>query len=136
MFSADRLPILVSCGSFVIALLSLVLSFQAKQQAKNAALLALRREAINQIRHAIDDVSLHDSIRADTVTSIREALQLSPLVFSRTVSDMLDLAHKIAFRLQGSSEQRTEQEDRDRDTLEKQLETILNAMNKKASLTL
>jgi hypothetical protein len=74
-------------------------------------------------------VSLHDRIGAETVTSLREALQLPPLVFSRTVSDMLDDAYKIAFRLQGrSSEQRTEQQDLDRDALEKQLENILSAM--------
>jgi hypothetical protein len=137
MFSADSLPILMSCGSFVIALLSLAVSFQAKRQAKKAALLGPSREGIIHIRHAFNDVSLHDSIRAETVTSIREALQLSPLVFSRTVSDMLDDAHKIAFRLQGrSSEQRTEQQDLDRDALEKQLENILSAMNKEAALNL
>jgi hypothetical protein len=141
MPAPDNLTHALAIAAIVIALLSLAVSFQAKRQAKKAALLTAllgpRREGIIHIRHAFNDVSLHDRIGAETVTSIREALQLPPLVFSRTVSDMLDDAYKIAFRLQGrSSEQRTEQQDLDRDALEKQLENILSAMNKEAALKL
>jgi hypothetical protein len=137
MSAPDNLTHALAIAAIVIALLSLAVSFQAKRQAKKAALLGPRREGIIHIRHAFNDVSLHDRIGAETITSIREALQLSPLVFRRTVSDMLDDAHKIAFRLQGrSSEQRTEQQDLDRDELEKQLENILSAMNKEAALKL
>jgi hypothetical protein len=132
MFSSDSLPIL---GSWAIALLSLWVSFQAKRQAKETALLAHRREAIIHIRNALDDVSLHDRITTETVISLREALHLSSLVFSHTVSDKLDGAHNIAFRLQGRSfEQRTEQYDLDKDVLQSQLENILSAMNKEAAV--
>jgi hypothetical protein len=137
MPAPDNLTHALAITAIVIALLSLAVSFQAKRQAKKAVLLGPRREAIDHIRNAIDDVSRHDSIRGETVTSISEALQLSQLGSSRTVRDMLDGAHKIAFRLQGrSSEQRTEQQDLDRDALEKQLENILSAMSKEAALKL
>jgi hypothetical protein len=132
---AESLPILLSCGSLLVAFLSLAVSLLSKRQAKKAALLGLRREGINHIRAAKFDVSLDGNISPKTVTSIREALQLSSLVFSRRVSDMLDGAHKIAFRLQSKPfELQTDQDDRDRDVLEKQLEAILSAMNEQTAL--
>jgi hypothetical protein len=107
----------------------------AKQQAKSAASLRPRHEAINHIRAAIYDVKLDGNITTKTVTSIREALQLSSLVFSRTVSEILDGAHKIAFKLQGKpSEEQTDRDEQDEDALETQLEAILKLMNKEAAL--
>jgi hypothetical protein len=135
---AGNLPlvaIFLSLGSLVASLLSLLVSLLAKRQAKNAALLGHRHEGINHIRTAIYDVTLDGNITAETVTSIREALQLSLLVFSRKVRDMLEPAHKIALRLQSRpSERQTDQDDRDRDALAKRLEAVLRAMNKEAAL--
>ena len=127
------LAIIVSCGSLIVSIGSLRVSLLAYRHAKKASALATRLEAITHIRHAIDDVSRHDHITAETVTSISEALQLSPLVFSRPVTDKLDRARQIAFRLHGKSlEQRTDQDDRDKDVLETELGTILSAMQEQA----
>jgi hypothetical protein len=132
---AENLPIVVSCGSLVVSVLSLIVSLTAKRQAKSAASLGLRHEAINHIRAAIYDVRLDGNITSKTVSSIREALQSSPLVFNGTVSNMLDTAYKIAFRLQSNpSERQTDQDERDMDVLAEQLDAILSAMNEQATL--
>jgi hypothetical protein len=107
----------------------------AKRQAKRAALVGPRREGIIHVRTALFDVTLDGNIMAKTVASIREALQLSSIVFSRTVSDMLDRAHEIAFRLQSKPfEQQTDQDQKDNEAVAKALETILTAMNEEAAL--
>jgi hypothetical protein len=128
------LAIIVSCGSLIVSIGSLRVSLLAYRQAKTASALAKRLEAITHIRQAIGDVTLHDHISGETVTSISEAFRLSQLVFSPAVFDKLDGAHKIAFRLSGKSfDQRTPQQDQDRVELERLLQTTLSAMEKEAA---
>ena len=131
----DTLAILLSSGSLAVSLLSLLVSFQAKRQAKSAALLGHRREGIGHVRNAIYDVTVDGNITTKTVDSIRDALQLSSLVFSRRVSNMLDGAHQIAFRLEGKPfDQKPDKDEKDNEALAEQLEAVLTAMNKEAEL--
>jgi hypothetical protein len=81
------------------------------------------------------DVNLDGNITTKTVASIREASQLSSLVFSSTVSGMLDRAHETAFRLQNIPlDRQTDQDDQDKDMLAGELEIILKAMQKETAL--
>jgi hypothetical protein len=122
------LALAVSGGALVVAIL-------AKQQAKKASLVGLRREAIGHIRTAISDVSLHSHITGETVTSIREALDGSHLVFSCSVCEMIGRAFGIAFRLQNKSlSERSDQENAYMDVLAKDLQAILTAMRNEARL--
>jgi hypothetical protein len=78
-------------------------------------------------------VDLDGNITAKTVASIRDALQLSSLVFSSAVCKRLERAHGIAFRLQGKPfELQTDQYDQDKDALTSELATIIEAMTKEA----
>jgi hypothetical protein len=114
---------------------ALVVSIMAKQQAKKASLVGLRREAIAHIRTAISDVCLHSHITGETVTSIREALDGSRLVFSRRVCEMIDRAFGMAFRLRNKSpSERSDQEGAEMDVLAKDLQAILAAMRNEATL--
>jgi hypothetical protein len=120
--------LLISCGALVV-------SFLAYLQAKNTQLLGIRREAINHVRAAMSDVKIHGNITANTVASIREAFQISSLVFSSAVVGVLDQAHGIAFRLQHKpSERQTDQDFRDEDCLVDDLDRVLNLMIKQTAL--
>jgi hypothetical protein len=120
--------ILVSIGSLVV---SLVTARQAKQQAEKASGLSSRLEGINHILNAMYDVNVDGNITARTVGSIRDAFQLSELVFTDKITNMLAAAHTIASRLQGKSFER--QNDQDIAALTGKLNTALAAMKEHAA---
>lgn len=73
---------------------------KAARQARKAASFGTRLEAINHVRTALYDVTKDGNITTNTVASIREALQISQLVFGSTIIAELDQAHRTASRLQ------------------------------------
>jgi hypothetical protein len=125
----------LSIIAIVVSVAALAVSIMAMRQGKKTALVGHRLEAINHVRTAMFDVNLDGNITTKTVASIREASQLSSLVFSSTVSGMLDRAHETAFRLQNIPlDRQTDQDDQDKDTLAGELEIILKAMQKETAL--
>jgi hypothetical protein len=120
--------ILVSCGALAV-------SFRASRQARKGAALNCRREAITHVENAIFEVIIDGNITTNTVASIRDALQISSLVFRPKTCGMLEQAHGIAFRLQHkSSDRMTDQDDNDKDRLGGLLLGIKKAMTKEARL--
>jgi hypothetical protein len=123
---------LVSVG---IAVAALRVSLSAKREAKNAAILAPRREAIEHVRKAAGDIVLADHIDSGTTLSLAKAIALSKMVFTKKVSASLENLHGIAFRLQGKSfSQRTEQEAKDRDVLVHQIQKTVETMLSEAEV--
>ena len=100
----------VSIGSLMVSIVSACFARSAQRQAKKAATLTQRREAINHIRNALEDtvarnVETHDRLRTpaserylnsrsifETVTSIRRAKNLAEVVFSKDIRNNLDSA--------------------------------------------
>jgi len=116
------LALVVSCGALTV-------SFLAYRQSKSVGLLTMRREAIAQVRAAIDDVVLHGNIRAETVGDIRDALQLTSLMFSSKVNNTLAEAFGIAFRLANKSEDgHSDQDLTDKGRLGDRLREVLKVM--------
>jgi hypothetical protein len=76
--------------SLIISIAAGTISVLAYLQARKTGSLQERREAINQVRTALTDVTMHAHINSQTVSSIREAYQISKLVFSKKVSDTLE----------------------------------------------
>jgi hypothetical protein len=75
--------------SLIVSVLAMVISGAAYRQARKTGSLQQRREAINLVRSAFTDVTLHAHIDDRTVANIREAYQISLLVLSKRVSDKL-----------------------------------------------
>lgn len=115
--------------AIVISCVALAVSILGFRQAKKTALLSTRLEAINHVRTAIHDVTLHGNITTETVASIREAFQLSSLVFGSTISGVLHQAYGSAYRLHGKSfDERTAQDIDDKDLLTNNLDSVLQVM--------
>jgi RNA binding exosome subunit len=113
----------------------LVVSFLAKQQAKNVGALNMRTEAINHVRHAMHDVILSANIRSETATSLAEAHHLSSLIFSENIRRALDKAHVLAHLLQHIPfDQQTEKNRKDKEQLVEQLKELYGAMVKEGRL--
>jgi hypothetical protein len=97
-------------GSAATARKNARIAEQAKEQAKKAATLTQRIEAINHIRNALEDIigrnaETRDALRtpaserylnirpiSETMTSIRRAKHLSEIVFSKGIRNNLDSA--------------------------------------------
>src|SRR5215471_8352099 len=76
--------LLLSGGSLVVSLRSLAASRTANREAQTAARLEHRLEGMNHVRWVMHDVILDGNITADTVASIREAVQISDRVLAPT----------------------------------------------------
>jgi hypothetical protein len=125
----------LSLIALVISCVALTFSVLAHRKATKVAVLSTRHDAIKHVRNAISDVTLHANIRAETIASIRDAIQLSSLVFSSVVKSALEQALSIAFRLQHKSlEQQTDKDFDDHDLLAKELDSVLKTMIKEAQL--
>jgi hypothetical protein len=122
--------LLVAAGSFLVSIISLLVARSAKQ----AATLAIRVQAINHVREAFSDVSLHGVVTGKTVTSLREARHLSALVFSRKITNDLDRHFATADRLNVRPEYRAAQKIEDRLALGKDLQALINRMEQEAAL--
>jgi hypothetical protein len=126
---------MLSVVSLMFSGTALVVSLLAYRQARNTALLGSRREAIDHLRSALSDVALHAHIDGKTVSSIREAYQISSLVFSKRLIESLDKLYGIAFRLQHKSlDRQTEQDWKDKDLLTEELQQTIDAMKREAAL--
>jgi hypothetical protein len=132
------LPYLVPAGALVVSAGALVVSFLSWRVACRAAktgLLTSRLEAIRNVREAIDDVVLQDVVNAQTTASLREAFQLSRLVFNHSTAETLEKLHHIAFRLQKPSGRYTDQDEDDREFLKSELGKVFERMNSEAAIT-
>ena len=117
------------------ALLVSVVSLRFSRRANKAALLSRRLEAINRIREAFGDLALHDVVEAKTTAAIREAFQLSSLVFERSISDTLETLHGIAFRLEHKpSDRYTDRDESEKEHLRSELESVLGRMRSEAAI--
>jgi len=81
----DNVAIWVSCGSVLVSFASVVIALMAKRQARQAALLMSRAEAIANLRHALGDLNRDGLASTKTMDRIQNALNLSHLVFSKAV---------------------------------------------------
>jgi hypothetical protein len=133
---------------------------QAKEQAKKAATLSQRIEAINHVRNALEDiiariVETRDRLRVrpserylnsrsifDTVTSIRRAKNLAEVVFSKDIRNKLDSAlqhaEHLADRIDKGVADRTEERfayDLDLNLkLRRDLQSLIDQMNAETAL--
>jgi hypothetical protein len=74
------IALVLSSGSLVVSIASFVLAISAKRQAKKAATLGFRVEAINHLRAALSDMD-HGGITSRTVDTIHDAIRSTELVF-------------------------------------------------------
>jgi hypothetical protein len=87
------------------------------------------------VRSAFTDVTLHAHIDDRTVANIREAYQISLLVFSKRVSDKLTKLAGIAFRLGHKPlERKTEKDLDDEHMLGDELQKVVEEMQSEAAL--
>jgi K+-sensing histidine kinase KdpD len=102
----------VSGIGLLVSISSALIAWRAKEQAKKAATLAHRTEAINHIRHAMYDTHKDGNITNKTTDSIQRAAHLSRLVFNDSITQTVERARTISDRLQHTpSERQNEQYD-------------------------
>jgi hypothetical protein len=77
MTNTDNIAFWLSGGSLLVAFASLVVALMAKKQARQAALLMSRTEAIAHLRQALADLNRNGLATAKTVDSIQKAVDLS-----------------------------------------------------------
>jgi hypothetical protein len=88
----------VSICSAAVAVVSAVVAYWSKEQARKAATLAPRREAIDYLRRALEDVA-GNTIDRDTLGNILRAKHVGELVFKKDIIDGIDRAHSAASSL-------------------------------------
>jgi hypothetical protein len=80
------------------------------------------------------DVAIRGGVRLETATSLGNARQLASIVFSKTIRQTLDEAHKLALHLHNvPSEKQTEKYREDKDQLTDSLKEIHEAMVKETT---
>jgi hypothetical protein len=94
----DNVAFWVSCGSVLVSFASVVIALMAKRQARQAALLMSRAEAIANLRHALRDLNRDGLASTKTTDRIQNALNLSHLVFGKAVRKNVEQAY-ISARL-------------------------------------
>ena len=95
---AVTIALVLSSGSLAVSIAGFVLAISAKRQAKKAATLGFRVEAINHLRAVLSDIN-DGGITSRTVDTIHDALRSTELVFSRDVREKLHRASATIFRL-------------------------------------
>jgi hypothetical protein len=78
VITIDNIAFWLSGGSLVVAFASLVIALMAKKQARQAALLMSRTEAIAHLRQALADLTRNGLATAKTIDSIQGALGSIP----------------------------------------------------------
>jgi len=125
--------LVVSGGSLPVSLRSLAASRTANREAQTAARLEHRLEGMNHVRWVMHDVILDGNITADTVASIREAVQISDRVFSAHVAETLNQLRATIVHLHHTpSERLTERDLKAADELKEKLEAVLERMKEEA----
>ena len=69
------IALVLSSGSLVVSIASFVLAISAKRQAKKAATLGFRVEAINHLRAVLSDID-RGGITSRTVDTIHDAMRI------------------------------------------------------------
>ena len=123
----------VSVGSLLVSIASAVIAWRAKQQARKAATLGHRIEAINHVRVALHDLIQDGFVKTKTTDSIRNALHLSAGVFSGRIGRELEQAYTTAYRLQ-DIDRLTSRDWDDNLDLRRALQTLIDRMNEEAAL--
>jgi hypothetical protein len=123
----------LSSGSLVVSIASFVLAISAKRQAKKAATLGFRVEAINHLRAALSDMD-HGGITSRTVDTIHDAIRSTELVFRRDVRERLHRASATIFRLNSPAARGTTHYKQDIIGLRNELQTLLTQMRQEGTL--
>lgn len=116
-----------------MSITSAVIAWRAKQQARRAATLGQRIEAINHVRVALHDLIQDGFFKTKTTDSIRNALHLSAVVFGGRIGKELEQAYTTAYRLQ-DIDRLTSRDWDDNLDLRRALQTLIDRMNEEAAL--
>jgi hypothetical protein len=132
MKATEIISLLFSAGALLVSFLS----WRVSRRALKIGSLGSRLGAMTHVREAIDDVTRHGVVNAQTAATLREAFQLSRLVFNRSAADTLEKLHNIAFRLQHKPTERyTDQDENDKEFLMTELGKVLERMRSQATIT-
>jgi len=129
VITIDNIAFWLSGGSLLVAFASVVIALMAKRQARQAALLMSRAEAIANLRHALGDLNRDGLASTKTMDRIQNALNLSHLVFSAAIRKSVEQAYISA---------RLVQQGQDMEngivTLKEDLSKLIAQMNEEAAL--
>jgi hypothetical protein len=128
-FTLDKIAFWLSGGSLLVAFASLVVARMAKQQARQAARLMSRTEAIAHLRQALGHPNRNGLATAKTMDSIQKALDLSHLVFGKEVRKDVEQAYSSARVVQ-----RGQDMENGIVTLKEDLSKLIAQMNEEAAL--
>ena len=127
------IALVLSSGSLVVSIASFVLAISAKRQAKKAATLGFRGDAINHLRAVLSDID-RGGITSRTVDTIHDAMRSTELVFSRDVRERLHRASAAIFRLNTPAARGTTHYKQDIIGLRNELQTLLTQMRQEGTL--
>ena len=134
----EVIAILVSVGLVLVTIVSAVLVWRTKQQARQAATRA-RTEAVNYLREAQSELKNDRSVTPQAVVSLRKAKNLADVVFSNRVRSDLNRALQTA---EGASQRQRLLHEPNVDSkaieatrkLEEDLQPIIDQMKREAQL--
>lgn len=134
----EVVAVLVSVGLVLVTIVSAVLVWRTKQQARQAATRA-RTEAVNYLREAQSELKNDRSVTPQAVVSLRKAKNLAEVVFSNRVRSDLNRALQTA---EGASQRQRLLHDPNVDSkaieatrkLEEDLQPIIDQMKREAQL--
>ena len=134
----EVIAILVSVGLVLVTIVSAVLVWRTKQQARQAATQA-RTEAVNYLREAQSDLKNDRSVTPQAVVSLRKTKNLAEVVFSNRVRSDLNRALQTA---EGASQRQRLLHEPNVDSkvieatrkLEEDLQPIIDQMKREAQL--
>ena len=134
----EVIAILVSVGLVLVTIVSAVLVWRTKQQARQAATRA-RTEAVNYLREAQSELKNDRSVTPQAVVSLRKAKNLADVVFSNEVRSDLNRALQTA---EGASQRQRLLHEPNVDSkvieatrkLEEDLQPIIDQMKREAQL--
>jgi hypothetical protein len=132
MKASEIIALFMSGGALLVSIISMRFSLRAEKIGH----LNKRLEAINCVREAVGDVALQGVVNAQTAATLREAFQLSRVVFKPSVHDTLEKLYRIAFRLQHKPTERyTDQDETDKEFLMSELGNVLERMRSEAAIS-
>jgi cell division FtsZ-interacting protein ZapD len=134
----EVVAVLVSVGLVLVTIVSAVLVWRTKQQARQAATRA-RTEAVNYLREAQSELKNDRSVTPQAVVSLRKAKNLAEVVFSNRVRSDLNRALQTA---EGASQRQRLLHEPNVDSkaieasrkLEEDLQPIIDQMKREAQL--
>lgn len=128
--------LLVSICAVAISAISLGNSLRTSRHTRRASLLPQRLLAIDHVRSALTDVTMHARIDGRTSSSLREAYQLSKVVFSKRLCENMQKLASDAYQMSSKPSERKTDRDLDKEhALGDELLEILAAMQSEATLS-